>query len=107
MHASPALPTNAPGHLVETSTALQLAAAPKPPPKKNMCDCCGDKQAVFFDDDGLGKMRCATHALDGTGKNKRKRESCVGLKRVLSKRCGDGTCHTDGSQGVQLKNLLE
>ncbi len=34
MHASPALPTNAPGHLVETSTALQLAAAPKPPPKK-------------------------------------------------------------------------
>ena len=46
-------------------------------------------------------MRCATHALDGTGKNKRKRESCVGLKRVQSKRCGDGTCHTDGSQGVQ------
>ena len=34
MHASPALPTNAPGRLVETSTALQLAAAPKPPPKK-------------------------------------------------------------------------
>ena len=34
LHASPALPTNAAGHLVETSTALQLAAAPKPPPKK-------------------------------------------------------------------------
>ena len=34
MHDSPALPTNAPGHLVETSTALQLAAAPKPPPKQ-------------------------------------------------------------------------
>ena len=47
-------------------------------------------------------MRCATHALDGTGKNKRKRESCAGLKRVLSKRCGDGTCHADASKGVQL-----
>ena len=35
LHASPALPTTAPGHLVETSTALQLAAAPKPPPKQN------------------------------------------------------------------------
>ena len=31
LYASPALPTN---DLVETSTALQLAAAPKPPPKK-------------------------------------------------------------------------
>ena len=31
MYASPALPTN---DLVESSTALQLAAAPKPPPKK-------------------------------------------------------------------------
>ena len=47
-------------------------------------------------------MRCATHALDGTGKNKRKRESCVGLKRVQSKRCGDGTCHADASKGLQL-----
>ena len=77
----------------------------KPPPKsgkKKMCDLCGDNQAVFFDDDGLGKMRCAKHALDGTGHKKRKRESCVGLKRVQSKRCGDGACHADGSQGVQL-----
>ena len=75
----------------------------KPPPKsgKKMCDRCGDRQAVFFDDDGLGKMRCATHALEGPRLKKRKRESCVGLKRVQSKRCGDGTCHTDGSQGVQ------
>ena len=47
-------------------------------------------------------MRCATHALDGTGKNKRKRESCVGLKRVQSKRCGDGTCHADASKGLEL-----
>ena len=47
-------------------------------------------------------MRCAKHALDGTGHKKRKRESCVGLKRVQSKRCGDGACHADGSQGVQL-----
>ena len=31
MYASPVLPTNAPGHLVETST---VAAAPKPPPKQ-------------------------------------------------------------------------
>ena len=31
VHASPALPTNAAGHLVETST---VAAAPKPPPKQ-------------------------------------------------------------------------
>ena len=47
-------------------------------------------------------MRCATHALEGPAKNKRKRESCVGLKRVRSKRCGDGTCHADASKGLQL-----
>ena len=51
---------------------------------------------------GEPKLRCATHALEGPRLKKRKRESCVGLKRVLSKRCGDGTCHADASKGVQL-----
>ena len=71
-------------------------------PSKKMCDRCEDRQALFFGEGREPKLRCATHALEGPAKNKRKRESCVGLKRIPSKRCGDGTCHADGSQGVQL-----
>ena len=71
------------------------------PPSKKMCDRCEDRQAVFFGEGREPKLRCATHALEGPAKNKRKRESCVGLKRVQSKRCGDGTCHADGGLGVQ------
>ena len=53
--------------------------------------------------DGVAsQLGARTAAAYGTGKNKRKRESCAGLKRVLSKRCGDGTCHADASKGVQL-----
>jgi len=82
----------------------------KPPPKPNkLCHYC-DANAKFFGENEE-PPRCPKHtlaALDPAKPDKRsktrKRDSCGGLKRNPSTRCGDGMCGADASKGVIEKD---